>query len=98
MSTAEVVTTGLLLVFGLLILITGVLYLLPLLLNLPARLACKKKPILPVEKPVSDEVDESGIPGEIVAAIMAAITAEEEGQGVSACNFRVVSFKKIGRK
>jgi hypothetical protein len=98
MSTAEVVTTGLLLVFGLLILITGVLYLLPLLLNLPARLVRKKKTMVPAAESVPAKADDSHIPGEILAAIMAAITAEEEGQGVSACNFRVVSFKKIGRK
>ena len=97
MSTAEVVTTGLLLVFGLLILITVVLYVLPLILNLPVLLSRKKeKKVVPETAPV--ETDASGIPGEIIAAIMAAISAEEEAQGVPYGNFRVVSFKKIGRK
>ena len=98
MSTAEVVTTGLLLVFGLLILITGVLYVLPLILNLPARLLSRKKAKKVASVPALAETDASGIPGEIIAAIMAAITAEEEAQGVPYGNFRVVSFKKIGRK
>lgn len=97
MSTAEVVTTGVLLVFGLLVLITCVLYILPLILNLPARLAQKKAKKAVVETAPA-ETAQSGIPGEIIAAIMAAITAEEEAQGVPYGNFRVVSFKKIGRK
>ena len=97
MSTAEVVATGLLLVFALLVLITVVLYILPLLLNLPARLAQKKEKKVSVET-TSAETVQSGIPGEILAVIMAAIRAEEEAAGVPYGNFRVVAFKKIGRK
>lgn len=100
MSTAEVVAIGLILVFGLLILITGVLYLLPILLRLlegskkdtgciPA--PASKEPPACMQTPKKDEQ-------EIIAAIMAAISMEEEAQGVLPGNFRVVSFKRIGRK
>ncbi len=93
MSTAEVVATGSVLVFTLLILITVVLYILPLFLN---GFRKKEKPVL--EEPAQTAEISSGIPGEIIAAIMAAIAAEEEASGVPYGNFRVVAFKKIRRK
>ncbi|MBR5501006.1 MAG: OadG family protein [Clostridia bacterium] len=97
MSTAEVVTTGILLVFGLLVLITLVLYILPLVLSIPKRMSRKPKTPAP-QSVVQASTSRSDIPEEIVAAIMAAIAAEEEAQGVPYGNFRVVAFKRIGRK
>ncbi len=102
MTIGEVVTTGLLLVFALLVLITGILYLLPQILRLiglgkkkdtPKQAAPKESPA-PVQAQASSDSDES----QIVAAIMAAISAYEESLGNPSGNFRVVSFKKIGRR
>ncbi len=94
MSTAEVVTIGLVLVFALLVLITCVLYILPLFLNTSRK---EEKVVAAAEPPKAEEKN-SGIPGEVIAAIMAAIAAEEEVQGVPYGNFRVVAFRRIGRK
>ncbi len=100
MSTAEVVAIGLILVFALLILITGVLYLLPMLLRLMERSKARET-CIPVpefkEVPASVQAPKQD-EQEIIAAIMAAISMEEEARGVPYGNFRVVSFKRIGRK
>lgn len=101
MTIAEVVTTGLLLVFGLLVLIIGVLYLLPLVLRLLG--INRKKEVKPVARPeeppkVPEPVKVYSNESQIVAAIMAAITAYEEAQSNPRSNFRVVSFKRIERR
>ncbi len=99
MSIAEVVTTGLLLVFGLLILITGILYLLPHTLRLLGLGKKEVQRVVPQQAnteslPVQTSADET----QIVAAIMAAISAHEESLGNPSGTFRVVSFKRIGGK
>ena len=57
----------------------------------------QKKEVVLQEASQTEETN-AGIPGEILAAIMAAIAAEEEAQGTPYGNFRVVAFRRIGRK
>lgn len=101
MTITEVVTTGSLLVFGLLVLIIGVLYLLPIILRLfgiGGKKESKPTP-KPIEQPKMPEQPKApSNESQIVAAIMAAITAYEEAQGNPRSNFRVVSFKRIERR
>ncbi len=100
MTIGEVVATGLLLVFALLVLITGVLYLLPQILRLIGLGKKKETPkqTAPKESPAPVQAQASSDESQIVAAIMAAIAAYEESLGNPSGNFRVVSFKKIGRR
>lgn len=104
MSIVQVVIIGFVLVFLMLILITGVLFLLPQVLRLfgltgPAKSSVKKEKkgqAAPSESQPAAETVSDRNSDEIIAAIIAAITAGEEAEGVPYGNFRVVSFRRVG--
>lgn len=87
MSDTEIIITGLIIVAALLVLVKIIQHF-------------RKEQPEEQGAPVTETVPQNNaahIPGEVIAAIMAAITAEEEAQGVPYGNFRVVAFRRIGR-
>lgn len=93
MSTAEVVATGLILVFSILLLITGILYIFPYVLRLLGASGTKKTV---KTEPEQDKPEAEGPAPELIIAIMAAIAADQDAEGVPYGNFRIASFRRLG--
>lgn len=97
-STAQVVIIGLVLVFALLLLITGILFLLPKVIGLFTKKK-NKATQAPADVQAAEDTDTQTDDGELAAVIAAAIAqaeADSDGSGRKS-SFRVVSFRRVGK-